>query len=62
MNDYKTEITSKYSREYLNKFIKVLFADNLTLKFNETYPLLIEQKTDLININFLLAPRVGQDE
>lgn len=52
---------SKYSTEYLNKFLNVLFTDKIVLKFSNTYPLLIEQKTDNFKINYILAPIIDND-
>jgi len=52
---------SKYSLEYLNKFIKELISENVTLKFNNDYPLIVEYNIPYFKINYLLAPRIGED-
>lgn len=61
-NKSDDEIKSKYSIEYLKKFIKgEKINKNVQLSFNNDYPLKIEYKiTDQILLGFILAPR-GED-
>jgi len=54
------EYKSAYSLEYLNKFLKVLFSEDINLSFDNDYPLQIDCK-GVINIKFILAPRIEQD-
>ena len=54
---------SKYSLEYLQKFIKgAKLFEKANLKFAEDHPLRIDFKTDQIELNFLLAPRVETED
>lgn len=53
---------SKYSTEYLKKFIKNDFSEDTYLKFYTEYPLVFEQKTDTIKLNYYLAPRIENTE
>jgi len=54
---------SKYSLEYLQKFLK---ASKLCVKtglnFSNDYPLRMDCKTDQMEISFVLAPRVENDD
>lgn len=54
---------SRYSLEYLQKFIKAskLF-DKTQLKFANDHPLRINLRNDFMEISFLLAPRVETDD
>ena len=53
---------SKYSLEYLMKFIKAkVFADKVTLKFSNDYPLRMDFAGQKMGIGFVLAPRVEND-
>jgi proliferating cell nuclear antigen PCNA len=53
---------SKYSLEYLMKFIKgKTFADKVVLKFSEDYPLRIDFAGNRLGMGFILAPRVEND-
>ena len=54
---------SRYSLEYLQKFIKAskLF-DKTQLKFANDHPLIIRLRNDFMEISFLLAPRVETDD
>lgn len=57
------KIRSKYSVEYLKKMIAgSKLADNVSIKFDNDYPLLIEFKAiDKVSLQFILAPRVEND-
>ena len=57
------KIRSKYSVEYLKKMVAgSKLADNVTIKFSNDYPLMIEFKTiDKVSLKFILAPRVEND-
>jgi len=56
------ECKSKYSLEYLQKFTKGMkIADKTILHFANDHPLKIDVKTEHIELNFLLAPRVETD-
>ena len=54
---------SRYSLEYLQKFIKAskLF-DKTQLKFDNDHPLRINLRNDFMEVSFLLAPRVETDD
>lgn len=54
---------SRYSLEYLQKFIKAskLF-DKTSLKFADDHPLRVDLKDPFLSISFLLAPRVETDD
>ncbi len=50
---------SKYSIEYLGKFIKgSKLTSKTTLRFAEDHPLRMDLRTDSMELSFLLAPRV----
>lgn len=54
---------SRYSLEYLQKFIKASkLSDKTILKFAEDHPLKMEIKNDFLEIGFLLAPRVETED
>jgi proliferating cell nuclear antigen len=54
---------SKYSLEYLQKFMKgAKVCDKTILNFANDHPLKIDLKTDNMELNFLLAPRVETDD
>jgi proliferating cell nuclear antigen len=54
---------SKYSLEYLQKFIKgSKLSEKTTLKFAEDHPLKIDIQTDQIGLGFILAPRVETED
>ena len=63
VNDSKDKIKSKYSIEYLKKMMGgSKLSDNVTIQFNNDYPLKIEYKTvDKVLLSFILAPRVEND-
>lgn len=53
---------SKYSLEYLNKFIKACrMAEKVNIGFSDDYPLKLEFK-DLWELAFILAPRVESED
>ena len=50
---------SKYSLEYLGKFMKgIKLSEKVTLNFSDEHPLKIEFKNLKANLKFVLAPRV----
>jgi proliferating cell nuclear antigen len=53
---------SKYSLEYLMKFIKACkIADKVFINFGEDYPLRLDFPGEKMGIGFILAPRVETD-
>lgn len=53
---------SKYSLEYLNKFIKAgKISDKVIVSFSDDYPLRLDFPGDNVGIGFILAPRVEND-
>jgi proliferating cell nuclear antigen len=53
---------SKYSLEYLMKFIKAAkISDRVRLKYSDDYPLRIDFPGEKMGIGFVLAPRVEND-
>ena len=54
---------SKYSIEYLSKFIKgAKLSNKTTLRFAEDHPLRMDVRTDSLELSFLLAPRVETED
>jgi len=54
---------SRYSLEYLQKFVKASkLADKTILRFAEDHPLRMDIKNDFLEISFLLAPRVETED
>ena len=54
---------SRYSLEYLQKFVKGgKLVDKTILKFSNDHPLRMEFKTDYMSLNFILAPRVETED
>ncbi len=54
---------SKYSLEYLQKFVKgSKLSEKTILKFAEDHPLRIDIQTDQIGLSFILAPRVETED
>jgi proliferating cell nuclear antigen len=54
---------SKYSLEYLQKFIKAAkLSDKVVLSFAEDHPLKMDIKNDFLELSFLLAPRVESED
>jgi len=74
LNSFKSEFTdevdiqaeqanSKYSLEYLQKMIKATkIVDKIKINFSSDYPLKLEFITPFIELSFILAPRVEQDD
>ena len=54
---------SKYSLDYLQKFIKgARLAEKTVLRFAEDHPLRVDFKTPEMELSFILAPRVETDD
>ena len=54
---------SRYSLEYLSKFIKgSKLSEKTILKFANSHPLRIDLRTENLEINFILAPRVETED
>ena len=54
---------SRYSLEYLQKFLKgAKMSDKTTLSFANDHPLRMDIKTESIELNFILAPRVETED
>ena len=54
---------SKYSLEYLQKFVKgAKLCDKTILNFANDHPLKMELKTDNMRLDFILAPRVETED
>ncbi len=54
---------SKYSLEYLQKFIKgAKLVERSVLKFADDHPLRIDYKTPQMELSFILAPRVETED
>lgn len=54
---------SKYSLEYLQKFIKgAKFSEKTLLKFAEDHPLRMDLKAEHMELSFILAPRVETED
>jgi proliferating cell nuclear antigen PCNA len=54
---------SRYSLEYLQKFVKASkLSDKTILRFAEDHPLRMDVKNDFLEISFLLAPRVETED
>lgn len=63
VNMQAQEANSKYSLEYLQKMIKATkLTDKVTLNFSTNYPLKLEFNTPFIELNFILAPRVENED
>lgn len=57
------EAKSKYSLEYLQKIIKgTKISDRTVINFSNDYPLKLEFSTPVIELFFILAPRVESEE
>ncbi len=57
------ECKSKYSLEYLQKFMKgAKLCDKTLLHFANDHPLMMDIKTEHMELNFLLAPRVETED
>jgi len=54
---------SRYSLEYIQKFIKASKVfDTTSLRFANDHPLMVDFKNDFTELSFLLAPRVETDD
>ena len=54
---------SRYSLEYLQKFVKASkLSEKTTLRFAEDHPLKMDIKNDFLELSFLLAPRVETED
>lgn len=63
VNIQAEEATSKYSLEYLQKMVKgTKLTDKVVLNFSNDYPLKLEFNTPLIELFFILAPRVETED
>ncbi|MAG02012.1 proliferating cell nuclear antigen (pcna) [Candidatus Pacearchaeota archaeon] len=74
LNSFKSEFTdevnisaeeasSRYSLEYLSKMIKgTKLTDKTVINFGKDYPLKLEFNTSLIELAFILAPRVETED
>ena len=74
LNSFKSEFTdevniqaeeaaSKYSLEYLQKMVKgTKLTDKVNLNFSNDYPLKLEFNTPMLELAFILAPRVESDD
>ena len=63
LNITAQEAVSKYSLEYLQKMIKATkLTDKVKINFADDYPLKLEFITPFIELSFILAPRVEQDD
>lgn len=59
----ENDCQSKYSLEYLQKFIKAAkLVEKTNIKFSNDHPLRMEFKTNHMEINFILAPRVENED
>ena len=55
--------TSRYSLEYLNKFIKgAKISSRVTLSFSNSHPMRLDFVTGNVILSFVLAPRIEQDD
>jgi len=63
LNIQAQEATSKYSLEYLQKMMKaVKITDKVIVNFSNDYPLRLDFNTPLIELGFILAPRVESED
>ncbi len=54
---------SKYSLEYLQKMVKgTKLTDKVVINFSNDYPLKLEFNTPLVELSFILAPRVETED
>ena len=57
------EATSKYSLEYLQKMVKgTKLTDKININFAPDYPLRLDFNTPLLQLSFVLAPRVETED
>ena len=74
LNSFKSEFTdeikiqaqnanAKYSLEYLQKIVKATkITDKVIISFGNDYPLKLDFNTPLIELGFILAPRVESED
>lgn len=63
VNMQAQEANSKYSLEYLQKMIKATkLTDKATINFSTDYPLKLEFNTPFMELGFILAPRVENED
>ncbi|MFA7708026.1 MAG: proliferating cell nuclear antigen (pcna) [Candidatus Pacearchaeota archaeon] len=63
VNIQAQEANSKYSLEYLKKIIKATkLTEKIILNFSTDYPLRLDFKTLFMELSFILAPRVENDD
>ena len=75
LNSFKSEFSSdelniqaqtahsKYSLEYLQKIIKATkITDKVIINFSDDYPLKLEFSTPFVELSFILAPRVENED
>jgi len=63
VNIHAESCKSKYSLEYLQKFMKASkLSEKTVLNFAEDHPLRMDVKTDNLEISFVLAPRVETED
>ena len=54
---------SRYSLEYLQKMIKASkLSQNVIINLGESYPLKLDFNTAIVELSFILAPRVETDD
>lgn len=53
---------SRYSLEYLEKFVKEPISDKVTLKMSNDYPITAEYVKGSLRVTFILAPRITNDD
>ncbi len=57
------EASSKYSLEYLQKMVKATkLTDKIHINFSTDYPLRLEFITPILQLSFILAPRVESED
>ncbi|MGV8152129.1 MAG: hypothetical protein ACP5OG_03535 [Candidatus Nanoarchaeia archaeon] len=63
INIHAEEASSKYSLEYLQKMIKATkLTDKTIINFSTDYPLKLDFITPFLELNFILAPRVENED
>ncbi len=63
LNMQSQDAQSKYSLEYLQKMIKATkLTEKIVINFSSDYPLKLEFNTDLMELGFILAPRVETED
>jgi proliferating cell nuclear antigen len=63
LNSAMSEFSAKYSLEYLQKFMKsAKLSEKSILHFAEDHPLKIDFKSQDMELNFILAPRVENED